>query len=164
MCKNHSHSSKCGRKKEEETLQPNVWSINTAHLRTIEALQTLNHIRLVGFVCCSCVLMRIKYDFSLFSLYSFLRFAFCARWHVHFGMSVALLLRYCFSEELIKIKSSIQMIKMEWANELERMRTLCEEDRAMLAFLNYMTYGSIYSVVRTSQLIYSLNLIGASRN
>lgn len=91
----------------KRNIKTNVWNINNT-LRTI----TLNHIRL-----CVHMLMRIKYGL----IFHMMAYAL--------GTSASLFFSYCFSVELIKIKSSIQMIKTE--HSFARWR------RHGLAFFNY---------------------------
>lgn len=92
-CRSPVQKNKNWNENKNNNIKPNVWNINST-FRTIEALQTLNHIRLVGwsdgwFVLCSCALMRNKiWLFTLvvfFFLFFSVFFLFVCGWLVCIG-------------------------------------------------------------------------------
>lgn len=136
----------------ERNIKTNVWNIwnSTTHFRTIEALRekkrkkrgrALNHIRLVFTFICVDEREKLNKATAFISILN----GICIEKNVRCSF-----VGYCcFSEELIKIKSSIQMIKVEMDGATSRVwdteQQMSSEWHFRLAFFNLWTIFIIHA-------------------
>lgn len=109
-------------------MKTNIWSINSAHSEQQSRLLK----RSIISVCHSHSCVNENYNESLDCFF----FARCILSGTRIE-SISRSIGYCFFEELIKIKSSIQMIKMNIAQTRSHQSEEEKEDMTSLAFLIY---------------------------